>query len=47
MARAIFGADHRDSGDILIAGKPVEITQPLDAVRAGVALVPENRQTKA
>jgi len=46
VARAIFGADPRDSGEILIAGKPVEISKPLDAVRAGVALVPENRQTE-
>ena len=43
-ARAIFGADPIDSGEILIDGKPVEITSPGDALKAGLALVPENRQ---
>lgn len=44
MVRAIFGADHRTSGEILIDGKPVDIHSPNSAVRAGLALVPENRQ---
>ncbi|MBN1287626.1 MAG: sugar ABC transporter ATP-binding protein [Anaerolineae bacterium] len=46
MARAIFGADPIDAGEIRIAGQPVQITSPLEAVVAGLALVPENRQTE-
>ena len=46
MARAIFGADPKDAGEILIQGQPVGISMPLEAVRAGLALVPENRQTE-
>ena len=42
--RLIFGADPRDAGEIAIHGKPVKITSPADAVRAGVALVPEDRK---
>jgi ribose transport system ATP-binding protein len=45
-ARAIFGADRIDSGEIIIAGKQVEITSPDSAVKAGLALVPEGRQTQ-
>jgi ribose transport system ATP-binding protein len=46
MARAIFGADPKDSGEVLIQGQPVPIDMPLEAVKAGLALVPENRQTE-
>jgi ribose transport system ATP-binding protein len=45
-ARAIFGADRIDSGEIYIAGKRVEITSPDSAVKAGLALVPEGRQSQ-
>jgi ribose transport system ATP-binding protein len=45
-ARAVFGADRIDSGEILIEGKHVEITSPDSAVKAGLALVPEGRQTQ-
>lgn len=45
-ARALFGADRMDSGEIYIDGKRVEITSPDSAVKAGLALVPEGRQTQ-
>jgi ribose transport system ATP-binding protein len=45
-ARAIFGADRIDSGEIYIEGERVEITSPDSAVKAGLALVPEGRQTQ-
>ena len=45
-ARAIFGADRIDSGEIYIDGKLIEITSPDSAVKAGLALVPEGRQTQ-
>jgi ribose transport system ATP-binding protein len=46
MARALFGADRIDSGEIIIEGKKVTITSPDSAVKAGLALVPEGRQTQ-
>jgi len=42
--RAIFGADAKESGEILIGGQPVDIRSPADALRAGVGLVPEDRK---
>ena len=41
--RAIFGADTRDDGEILIDDERVVIRSPVDAVRAGMGLVPEDR----
>lgn len=43
-ARAIFGADPIDEGEIYIDGELVNIRSPEDAVNAGLALVPESRQ---
>jgi len=45
-ARAIFGADRIESGEIYIDGKLIEIKTPASAVKAGLALVPEGRQTQ-
>jgi len=44
--RAIFGADAREAGTIELGLplRPVKITQPADAVRAGLGLVPEDRK---
>ncbi|MDQ0473886.1 sugar ABC transporter ATP-binding protein, partial [Labrys wisconsinensis] len=44
VARLIFGADRLDAGSIAIRGKAVRLRSPRDAVRAGVALVPEDRK---
>jgi ribose transport system ATP-binding protein len=44
-ARAIFGADARDEGDIAVDGAPVTINSPRDAVRNKLGLVPEDRKT--
>jgi len=41
--RMIFGADPKDAGEIYINGKRVDIRSPLDAIRAGIGLVPEDR----
>jgi ribose transport system ATP-binding protein len=45
LARAIFGADGVVSGTVRVAGKPLP-RGPAGAVRAGVALAPENRKTE-
>ncbi|MBK8046466.1 MAG: sugar ABC transporter ATP-binding protein [Anaerolineales bacterium] len=42
--RAIFGADKKDSGEIIIAGKEVKISSPRDAVACGVGMLPEDRK---
>jgi ABC-type sugar transport system ATPase subunit len=44
LCRAIFGIDAIDSGEILIHGKPAQLESPRDAVKAGIALVTEDRQ---
>jgi ribose transport system ATP-binding protein len=43
-ARAIFGADPRDSGDILVHGRAVQIRAPSDAVAAGIGYLSEDRK---
>jgi len=44
MARALFGADERESGDIFIDGVPVNIRSPQDAVRVGIGYLSEDRK---
>lgn len=44
VARAIFGADPIDSGEIRIHGKTVRIDQPKDAVANGIAYLSEDRK---
>ncbi|MGA0543050.1 sugar ABC transporter ATP-binding protein [Neotabrizicola sp. VNH66] len=44
IARALFGADRVTAGRIRIGGRPVRIRNPRQAIRAGLALVPENRK---
>lgn len=43
-ARAIFGADPISSGEIRINGKKVHIKNPKDAIKNGLALIPEDRK---
>ena len=42
--RAIFGVDPKDSGEIILEGKTLKITNPNDAIRAGIVLAPEDRK---
>ena len=42
--RAIFGVDPKESGEIYLDGKEITINSPLDAIRAGVVLAPEDRK---
>ena len=44
LCRVLFGIDRKDRGEVLIDGREVDIRSPQDAVRAGLALVPEDRQ---
>jgi len=47
LARAVFGIDPLLAGEIHIAGKPVRVASPDDAIAAGVALIPEDRKQSA
>jgi len=44
LARAVFGADRFDAGQILLHGRKVDIASPAHAIRKGIALVPEDRK---
>ena len=44
VARAIVGIDEKQSGEVLLEGKPLDIQKPIDAINAGIVLIPENRK---
>ncbi|QCX34115.1 sugar ABC transporter ATP-binding protein [Caloramator sp. E03] len=44
LTRAIFGANTKESGDIYLNGKLIKINRPIDAIKAGIVLVPEDRK---
>ncbi len=43
-ARALFGADPKDSGDIYVNGEKVDIKNPSDAVKYGIGYLSEDRK---
>jgi ribose transport system ATP-binding protein len=46
VARAIFGADPIDRGEIRIEGRPVHIRSPGEAIQAGIGFVTEDRKAQ-
>jgi len=46
VARALFGVDRLEVGEIEIEGKKVTINNPQDAIRLGIGFVPEDRKTQ-
>jgi ribose transport system ATP-binding protein len=46
LARAIFGADPFQQGQVFINGSPVTIRSPRDAVNNGIGLLPEDRKSQ-
>ena len=44
VARALYGADHRQSGDIYLNGKKVKIKTPEQAVKHGICYLSEDRK---
>lgn len=42
--RAIFGVDPKESGTLILDGKEITINNPMDAIKAGVVLAPEDRK---
>jgi len=46
LARLIFGADRPEGGTMLLAGRPLEIRSPRDAIRRGICLLTEDRKAQ-
>ena len=44
VARAVFGADPIDSGEVQVRGKAAHINAPIDAVQAGIGYLSEDRK---
>jgi rhamnose transport system ATP-binding protein len=44
LARTIFGLTPKDDGEIRLRGKVVNITSPAQAIRCGIAYLPEDRR---
>jgi ribose transport system ATP-binding protein len=44
LARAIFGADPVDAGEVLMNGKKLSLRSPSESIRAGIAYLSENRK---
>jgi len=44
LARAIFGADRKTEGSIIIKGKEINMNSPVDAIKNGIYFVPEERR---
>jgi ABC-type sugar transport system ATPase subunit len=44
LCRALFGVDATDSGNVGVLGRAIHVRSPRDAVAAGLALIPEDRQ---
>jgi ribose transport system ATP-binding protein len=44
LARLIFGADKRKSGEVYLNSRKLRINQPQDAIRAEIGYVPEDRK---
>jgi len=42
--RAIFGADVKQSGELYLHGEQLDIKKPIDAIRKGLVLIPEDRK---
>ena len=42
--RAIFGADPKQTGEIILNGKALKINRPFDSIRNGLVLAPEDRK---
>ena len=47
LARAIYGADQPDEGELLFKGKPLKAHEPIDAMKRGMAFLPEDRKEES
>ncbi len=44
VARALFGADSIDGGQVLLDGGPIRVSGPRQAARLGIVMLPEDRK---
>ncbi len=44
LVRTLFGIDRMDQGEVYVNGKIQTINNPQDAIKAGIALIPEDRR---
>jgi len=44
LMNVIFGADRRDTGDIILNGRAINADSPREAIDGGVAMIPEDRK---
>jgi rhamnose transport system ATP-binding protein len=44
LAETIFGLRERDAGELILAGVPIRVASPADAIAAGLAYLPEDRR---
>src|SRR5208283_3131006 len=44
LARAIFGADPIDAGEVIMNGKKMSVLSPTESIKAGIAYLSENRK---
>lgn len=46
LARLLFGMDHADAGHIELRGRSVNLDTPIEAIRHGLAMCPEERKAE-
>ena len=46
LARAIYGADKAQTGTLKVKGQEVKIKQPIDAMKLGMGLLPDDRKAE-
>lgn len=47
LALALFGVESKVQGSIKIQGRPITLNSPSDAIKSGIALVPEDRKLQS
>ena len=47
MARAIYGADRPDGGELYFKGKALKARAPIDSIKEGMAYLPEDRKAES
>ncbi len=47
LARALYGADHPDQGELKFKGRDLRAREPIDSMRAGMAFLPEDRKEES
>jgi ABC-type sugar transport system ATPase subunit len=44
MARLIFGADNKETGEVILDGRSIGVSSPREAIRSGICLLTEDRK---